>query len=200
MKKFLLAPLLLASLFTHAAYEEVVIDTAKPVNIRAYLMSVSSFSSVSYEGVAPLHVTFASKADIPSNIKAISYDYGDGSSGVDAKHVYTAPGPYRAIMTAKDSLGMTFTAQFWISVNEDPKLCLYNPSTNGPASYAKHYPIGNNLYLTDMHWKGEYIGRIEGKSPKPFRDHVYRIGDQKDTHFGEQEIYEVCQEPKWRFE
>ena len=51
----------------------------------------------------------------------------------------------------------------------------------------------------DLHWDGEYIGRVEDKDAREFRGFVYKAGDLKDSHFSDQNLHEVCREPAWRY-
>lgn len=182
-----------------ADYAEPTIDKAKPVNMKTYLTAASAFSSVEYSGVVPFHVTFTDNTDIPKGIKNISYDYGDGLKGDDSVHVYRVPGSYKASMKITDRSGNVFTSQFTIIANADPKECKFSTAQNSPMSYAKHFPIGNGLHLMDLHWDGEYIGRVEDKDAREFRGYVYKSGDLKGTHFSSQNLYEICREPSWRY-
>lgn len=200
MRRLSFAVFMVAAATANAEFHSPTVDTAKPVNMKTYLAASAAFSSVNYSGVIPFHVTFAEENDIPKAIKMIEYDYGDGTKGQDPTHIYRVPGNYKATMTTTDQTGNEFYAQFNITANIDPKECLFSSNPDKPSSYAKHYPIGNGLYLMDLHWGGKYIGRTEDKEAKEFRGFVYKPGELKGSHFSSQNLYEICREPSWRYD
>lgn len=55
-------------------------------------------------------------ADANGQKVSVSYDYGDGSSGINATHAYAASGTYTVIATADDGFGGKSTAQTVVTV------------------------------------------------------------------------------------
>jgi len=92
-------------------------------------------------GVAPLPVQFDStgSADPDGAISSVSWDFGDGTSSLEANpwHTYTAPGIYTARLTVTDSSGLSTVDSAVITVtqptNTAPIARLTGTGTAGPA-------------------------------------------------------------------
>lgn len=55
-------------------------------------------------------------SDPDGHAPTVSYDYGDGSSGINATHAYAAPGTYTVTATADDGFGGKASAQTVVTV------------------------------------------------------------------------------------
>ncbi|WP_176371576.1 PKD domain-containing protein [Desulfosediminicola flagellatus] len=117
------------------------ITVVEPENIAP----IAIFTADPVSGVYPLEVNFdaSGSTDEDGLIVLYTWDYGDGTSGIETNHTYTEDGSYTVILTVTDEDGASRMATQTITVTEPENIAPVAIFTADPVSGV--YPLEVNF-------------------------------------------------------